>query len=273
MSVKWHPLLSQVYNLAVGVHVVQFIQLDSNFKFSQVALIPKTLDSYSGLGLPTFIVSDIGLSATDSDSGCQPFTARLKSYGQNHIGWCSSSQSVKDFLQINLPERAIVSGIATQGRQNKDEWSFQYAVKYSLDGVFFDDYSTSMNQSIKIFEGNRDRDTVKVNMLSHSIVARSLRIFPRKWNGNKALRVELYGLYIQEGQCTSSGPKNLTGKCNGESVCGMHGFCPRYPYIGVIVPVLLYFMVLMVVFVVCVCLHCLAISSASFVLSMNNNTK
>ena len=66
-----------------------------------------------------------------------------------------------DFVQINLPEMAVVSHIATQGRQDKDEWSLQYAVKYSLDGVLFDDYTSGMNQ-LKIFEGNVDRDTVKV---------------------------------------------------------------------------------------------------------------
>ena len=67
-----------------------------------------------------------------------------------------------------------------------------------------------------------------MNTLGHSVLARSFRLYPRKWNGNKALRVELYGLYIIEGQCTSSWFKNLTAECSGDSACGMNGFCPRY---------------------------------------------
>ena len=56
---------------------------------------------------------------------------------------------------------AVVSQIATQGRQDANEWSSEYKVAYSLDGILFNDYPNTSNQ-LYIFEGNLDKNTVKV---------------------------------------------------------------------------------------------------------------
>lgn len=45
----------------------------------------------------------------------------------------------------------------------------------------------------QIFEGNNDSISFQRNDFSHPIVARFVRIIPRRWNGMIGLRVELFG--------------------------------------------------------------------------------
>ena len=45
----------------------------------------------------------------------------------------------------------------------------------------------------KVFDGNKDSDTVVYNSLNPPIVARHIRIQPVEWHGQISMRMELYG--------------------------------------------------------------------------------
>ena len=57
-------------------------------------------------------------------------------------------------------------------------------IEFELNSAFLD---------AQAFYGNADRNTVVKQELEPPIVARFLRIYPVKYNGRPALRLELYG--------------------------------------------------------------------------------
>lgn len=68
-----------------------------------------------------------------------PFRARLHIAKQGrYIGsWASRHNNHNQWLKIDLGRSTKVTGIATQGRQDADQWVTAYYVYYSLDGVHF----------------------------------------------------------------------------------------------------------------------------------------
>lgn len=69
--------------------------------------------------------------------------------------WLSKFQDTNQWLQVDLKEVGVISGIMTQGRCDADEWMTKYSVQYrtheNLNWVYYKD--TTGN--------NRVRRTVK----------------------------------------------------------------------------------------------------------------
>ncbi|XP_028413149.1 uncharacterized protein LOC114536005 [Dendronephthya gigantea] len=85
---------------------------------------------------------------------------------------------------------ANVSAVATRGSCSADEWTESYVIIYSENGVDWSIYQEFGRN--KIFVGNSDGTGVVTNRLNSPVVARFVRISPRTWHGNAALRVELF---------------------------------------------------------------------------------
>ena len=51
--------------------------------------------------------------------------------------WSSRHNNHNQWLKIDLGRPTKVTGMATQGRQDTDQWVTAYYVYYSLDGVRF----------------------------------------------------------------------------------------------------------------------------------------
>ncbi|EDO45367.1 predicted protein [Nematostella vectensis] len=127
--------------------------------------------------------------------------------GRGKIGaWSARQNNRRQWLQIDLRRVSRITMIATQGRQDLDQWVEAYKLSYSLNGRRFMWYR-------KVFAGNYDRHTVVVRRLRPPILARYIRFYPLSWHGHISMRVELYG-------------KRLTGR--PFSPLGMeNGFIPN----------------------------------------------
>jgi len=119
-----------------------------------------------------------------------PSKARLNSQGFG-CAWLSKFQDNSQWLQIDLKEVQIVSGIMTQGRCDADEWITKYSVQYRTDERLNWVYYKDQTGNNRVFYGNSDRTGSVQNLLRPPIVARYIRILPLGWHTRIALRMEL----------------------------------------------------------------------------------
>ncbi|TRY62264.1 hypothetical protein DNTS_025823 [Danionella cerebrum] len=123
-------------------------------------------------------------------SSWTPNKARLNSQGFG-CAWLSKFQDTNQWLQIDLKEVKVISGILTQGRCDSDEWITKYTVQYrtsdNLNWIYYKD-QTGNN---RVFYGNSDRSSTVQNLLRPPIVARYIRILPLGWHTRIAIRMEL----------------------------------------------------------------------------------
>ena len=54
--------------------------------------------------------------------------------------WAAGQNDQNQWIQVDLGEQKIVTKIATQGRNNYDQWVTSYVVSYSLNGQTFNQY-------------------------------------------------------------------------------------------------------------------------------------
>eukprot|EP00118_Oscarella_pearsei_P010807 m.68468 g.68468 ORF g.68468 m.68468 type:complete len:2350 (+) comp35521_c0_seq7:24-7073(+) len=217
---RWQPNAAKVYQLGVGIHAISIEQISLEFYFSKLTLSPQKLNSYDPLGLQSFFIPDSSLSASNSlaSVGCSPSEVRL--YGS---GWCSDDVRTDTYIQIQLPQMALISHIAYQGLPSGKEWTKQYQVEYSLDGTRFDVYkSGSLPYE---FKENVNEKGVQVATFPRALPAKAVRIVPTRWQVMKALRIELYGVYMEDGVCASSGRLDVTQPCTGDARCSLQGKC------------------------------------------------
>ncbi|KAG7482638.1 hypothetical protein JOB18_026606 [Solea senegalensis] len=119
-----------------------------------------------------------------------PNKARLNAQGFG-CAWLSKFQDNSQWLQIDLREVMIVSGILTQGRCDGDEWITKYSVQYRTDENLNWIYYKDQTGNNRVFYGNSDRSSSVQNLLRPPIVARYIRILPLGWHTRIALRLEL----------------------------------------------------------------------------------
>uniref|UniRef100_A0A3Q4HUD3 F5/8 type C domain-containing protein n=1 Tax=Neolamprologus brichardi TaxID=32507 RepID=A0A3Q4HUD3_NEOBR len=90
------------------------------------------------LGFEAGSVSQEQITCSNQDqytgwfSSWVPSKARLNSQGFG-CAWLSKFQDSSQWLQIDLREVTVVSGILTQGRCDADEWITKYSVQYRTD--------------------------------------------------------------------------------------------------------------------------------------------
>ncbi|PAA67861.1 hypothetical protein BOX15_Mlig032672g1 [Macrostomum lignano] len=120
---------------------------------------------------------------------------------RNRVGagaWIAGDQNTNQWLQIDLGERHVLTGVATQGRKGGREWVMDYLVQYADDDLprnwlfYRDEYGSPY-----LFEGNIDDHGVAENRFSYPIVARYVRINPQRWHNLISMRAELYGCKLE----------------------------------------------------------------------------
>ncbi|XP_033967705.1 retinoschisin 1a [Pseudochaenichthys georgianus] len=119
-----------------------------------------------------------------------PSKARLNSEGFG-CAWLSKFQDNSQWVEIDLMEVKLVSGILTQGRCDADEWITKYSVQYRTDEKLNWIYYKDQTGNNRVFYGNSDRSSSVQNLLRPPIVARFIRIIPLGWHTRIALRLEL----------------------------------------------------------------------------------
>ncbi|XP_043958126.1 retinoschisin 1a isoform X1 [Gambusia affinis] len=119
-----------------------------------------------------------------------PSKARLNGQGFG-CAWLSKFQDNSQWLQIDLKEVMVVSGILSQGRCDADEWVTKYSVQYRTDEKLNWIYYKDQTGNNRVFYGNSDRSSSVQNLLRPPIVARYIRVLPLGWHTRIALRLEL----------------------------------------------------------------------------------
>ncbi|XP_043915923.1 discoidin, CUB and LCCL domain-containing protein 1-like [Protopterus annectens] len=111
------------------------------------------------------------------------------------ISWAAQHNMAEEWLQIDLQERKNITGIITQG-SNDREYDFyvkSFRILFSKDGINWKTYKTSSTNYVKEFESNTDNQKEVRNNFIPSIVSRFIRISPQSWNQRIAMKVKLLG--------------------------------------------------------------------------------
>ncbi|XP_030642553.1 retinoschisin 1b [Chanos chanos] len=116
--------------------------------------------------------------------------ARLNSQGYG-CAWLSRFQDANQWIQVDLLEVSVVSGILTQGRCDADEWMTKYSIQYRVDENLNWIYYKDQTGNNRVFYGNADRSSTVQNLLRPPIVARYIRLLPLGWHTRIAIRMEL----------------------------------------------------------------------------------
>ncbi|PAA60041.1 hypothetical protein BOX15_Mlig001539g1 [Macrostomum lignano] len=112
--------------------------------------------------------------------------------------WIAGDQNTDQWLQVDLGERKVVTGVATQGRKGGREWVTEYFVQYADDNdgknwlYYRDEYGSPY-----LFTGNIDDQGVAENTFLYPIIARYVRVLPQRWHNLISLRMELYGCSLE----------------------------------------------------------------------------
>ncbi|XP_070555014.1 uncharacterized protein [Ptychodera flava] len=158
--------------------------------------------AYNALGMTTGYITDDYISQSDPNDGEDFAAVTGRLYYEDPLGsldspaWIPDSPDNEDWMEITLRYYAIVRVIATQGRDGLDEWVQSYYLLYQT--VYDNDLvSYRENGEIKIFIANTDPYNVVEHVLQTPLwMVRRVRLRPQTWNGQIAMKVELYGEYI-----------------------------------------------------------------------------
>ena len=92
------------------------------------------------IGVQNYRIKNAAITASSQwDQNHAPWLARLhRSRRGRFMGaWSSRRNDYKQWLQVDMGRSMKVTGIATQGRQDADQWVTAYYVYISSDGVNF----------------------------------------------------------------------------------------------------------------------------------------
>ncbi|XP_069745933.1 retinoschisin 1a isoform X1 [Narcine bancroftii] len=151
---------------------------------------------HQALGFESGAVTKDQISCSNEDhyngwySSWMSNKARINSQGFG-CAWLSRYQDNQQWLQIDLKEIRVISGIVTQGRCDADEWMTKYSVQYRSDEIFNWVYYKDQTGNNRVFYGNSDRSSSVQNFLRPPIVTRYIRIIPLGWHVRIAIRMEL----------------------------------------------------------------------------------
>ena len=94
----------------------------------------KNLDCTNALGMQSGAIPDIRLSASstlNSYTGASLARLNLTEQGNYSGGWVAGAQASSQYLQIVFDATdTVLTAIATQGREDADEWVKKYYLRY-----------------------------------------------------------------------------------------------------------------------------------------------
>ncbi|XP_053448264.1 discoidin, CUB and LCCL domain-containing protein 1 isoform X2 [Nycticebus coucang] len=130
-----------------------------------------------------------------------PGQARLQDQGPSWAsGDSSSNRRQREWLEIDLGEKKKITGIRTAGstQSNFNFYVKSFVINFKNNSKWRT-YKGIVNNEEKVFQGNSNfQDPVQNNFIP-PIVARYVRVVPKTWHQRIALKVELIGCQITQG--------------------------------------------------------------------------
>ncbi|KAF3693960.1 Coagulation factor VIII Antihemophilic factor [Channa argus] len=184
----------------VRIHPVGFVQNPA----LRLELLGCDLNSCSlPLGLQKRLIPDSSFSASSIYSSMMhswiPSLARLHQKGSANA-WRPKSNSPYEWLQVDLGKVRRITGVVTQGARSlfKQMMVTEFSVTFSTDGNTWSNVLEENSQNEKIFSGNSQTDEEVLTVFDPPLFGRYLRIHPRGWVNDIALRLEVLGCDAQQ---------------------------------------------------------------------------
>ncbi|XP_011478321.4 coagulation factor VIII [Oryzias latipes] len=129
-----------------------------------------------------------------------PSLARLHQTGGANA-WRPKNNNPHEWLQVDLGSVKRITGVITQGARSvlTEMMVTEFSVTYSQDEHTWSSVLEDNSQREKIFTGNSDVDEEALNFFDPPLFGRYVRIHPRGWLNDIALRLELLGCVTQPG--------------------------------------------------------------------------
>ncbi|MEQ2224051.1 hypothetical protein ILYODFUR_003489 [Ilyodon furcidens] len=156
------------------------------------------------LGLEKRLIPDSSFSASSFHSSFlrswSPSLARLHQSGGANA-WRPKNNNPHEWLQVDLGAVKRITGIITQGARSMltKMMVTEFSVTFSQDGHSWSSVLEESSQREKIFTGNNDPDEEAFTVFEPPLFAHYLRIHPRGWVNDIALRLEVVGCDTQRG--------------------------------------------------------------------------
>jgi len=96
--------------------------------------------------------------------------------------WCGKKDE-NNQITVDLTTSHIVSGVATQGKWDSDQWVTSYAIETSEDGHYWEKHGR--------FRGNFDGDTICESRLELPVPARFVRFTAMEYKSHPCMRVDV----------------------------------------------------------------------------------
>ncbi|XP_065649882.1 uncharacterized protein LOC101236159 isoform X2 [Hydra vulgaris] len=220
----WLPI-NKVFHLQAGSYMIMLLQKEKYFSFKNMMLNPKDIVVWSELGMQSRHIPDSNIHSTSSADSYLAYS-RLN----GRASWMTIDTSIElIYLEIQLPDIALINKIATQGgtwldtaRPNFYCYIKRYKIKYSLDGHNFAFYRNLTTKETVVVEGNNNLSNLVVeHIFDFVLVAKSIRVYPSNTTRDQfiCLRTELYGYYKTNGTCPIIISKPRQEVCQGSGEC------------------------------------------------------
>ncbi|XP_041804634.1 neuropilin-1a-like isoform X3 [Chelmon rostratus] len=153
------------------------------------------------LGMVSGQISDAQISASSyTDRGWVAENARLLTGRSGWTGQQTKQPFRNEWLQVDLGQDKMVSGVVIQGGKHRDRNVFmkRFKVGHSLDGEDWTIVKEDNTTKPKIFIGNLNHDTPELRSVG-PLLTRFVRIYPeRATNEGLGLRLELLGCELDD---------------------------------------------------------------------------
>lgn len=105
------------------------------------------------LGMEDGRIKDSALSASsiyNANTAAKRGRLNLVAPSSSHSGaWCVKTKDANQWIQIDLGRPTTVTKVATQGRQDYDQWVTSYAVSYSLVSPYWVYHMSHGNKKVE----------------------------------------------------------------------------------------------------------------------------
>ncbi|XP_023280239.1 neuropilin-1a-like isoform X1 [Seriola lalandi dorsalis] len=153
------------------------------------------------LGMVSGQISDAQISASSyADRGWVAENARLLTGRSGWTGQQTKQPFRNEWLQVDLGQEKMVSGMVIQGGKHRDRNVFmkRFKVGHSLDGEEWTIVKEDNTTRPKIFTGNQNHDTPELRSMG-PLLSRFVRIYPeRATTEGLGLRLELLGCELDD---------------------------------------------------------------------------
>ncbi|XP_061691425.1 coagulation factor VIII [Syngnathoides biaculeatus] len=153
------------------------------------------------LGLRSGLITNITASSYRSSLLRKwiPSLARLHQEGSTNA-WRPKENNPHEWLQVDLTTVKRITGVITQGARSflTQMMVTEFSVTVSHDGHSWASVLEKDSHREMIFTGNNDPDQEALSVFEPALFGRFLRIHPRGWTNDIALRLEVLGCNTQQ---------------------------------------------------------------------------